>query len=87
MMEMYARLAEAGPGERAVTRALCGAQQWMREATAEELMAWTRRREGLTGEQPMRLKIALRQAANAAPAGTPPFANPYHWAPFRVVGD
>jgi len=70
-----------------VTRAFCGAQQWMRQATAEELVAWASRRDGLSTTQQMHLKIAIRTVANTAPDGTPPFGNPYQWAPFRVVGD
>jgi CHAT domain-containing protein len=87
MMAFYERLAEVGTGERAVTRALNETQQWMRTAGKEELEAWVDRREGLSSAQRLQLKIRLEDLAAQAPEGTPPLGDPYHWAPFRVVGD
>jgi tetratricopeptide (TPR) repeat protein len=87
MMEFYDRLAAAGPGEQSVTRALTGAQQWMRAASAADLEAWAKDRHRLSAGQRLRLRTELQKAIHGAPAGAPPLGEPYHWAPFRVVGD
>ncbi|BAY45470.1 TPR repeat-containing protein [Scytonema sp. HK-05] len=64
-----------------VPLAMNQAQQWLRDATKEELQEWVNQ---LTVDKDNKGKI--RRQINYKMTGEKPFNSPYHWASFSAVG-
>ncbi|OYD95479.1 hypothetical protein CDG76_11030 [Nostoc sp. 'Peltigera membranacea cyanobiont' 210A] len=64
-----------------VPLAMNQAQQWLRDATKEELQEWVKK---LTLDSDNKGKI--RRQINYKMTGEKPFNSPYHWAAFTAVG-
>ncbi|PRX97780.1 CHAT domain-containing protein [Allonocardiopsis opalescens] len=82
----YAEL--RGPRARAPAGALRAAQLWLRAATARELAEWCAALAALSPGDPALTPFADAGATLAAvrDPGRRPFAHPYHWAAFVVIG-
>jgi CHAT domain-containing protein len=71
-----------------VPLALNQAQQWLRDATQEELQEWVKELQEWVKKLPLdsTKKGIIRRQINYKITGEKPFHSPYHWAAFTAVG-
>ncbi|MEG4328438.1 CHAT domain-containing protein, partial [Microcoleus sp. herbarium5] len=79
LMIKFYQLLKAGLS---VSLALNSAQLWLRDATKEDLQAWTSK----LPLNPTQKHIQLPALFNKMEANAKPFQSPYHWAAFCAVG-